>query len=727
MLKNLPKNNYIKKVSTLGKAECYCYAQYLFNLFTKASIEEKRYRDHADTILDIAMETGAQDTLDTFLARENNRLQEANRLGSDDEVYKVFGLHNDCSSTELEYYKCVQYGDADVLIKILRDVILNKTNRISSYMKNLEKVSFINTHFDFTEQELQVLLYLYRLNTWAYFKPRLIKTGIKDPAALFHYLTGSPAEQYADTLKAEQKARQYGFVNENGLMARGLLKCIAEKNMDAFFSDLMPDMTAPEVFDLASFPVPDHVSSLMTSLISSDAPVSLLFYGPHDSGKTEYCKSLVKAADKKLFIFKGEGESSNSDTSFSKLSSLLKIKQSDSIIIVDDADCFFRTTEDASISRATAIRTRNVVNKTLDNNRNKVIFILNNTDQMDESTKRRFSFSYGFNQLSEKAMQANTARKLEETGLSAKTKKDVQKLFNKYKISSKSVDNVIRTIQCIGSGTPETVLKDAATILQEKSKLMYGAPKMRSTVNSAYDISVLQTSIDAGRIVSMIENARKFSEKNKCSENGIRMLFYGLSGTGKTEYARYIGETLGKKILLKRASDILSKYVGETEKNIANAFAQATANDQILLFDECDSFFSSRENTRYEWERTQVNEILTQMEEYPGILICTTNMKQILDPATERRFDIICEFKPLERHGIETLLKKYFCAYKFTDAQVSRIESYGSVTPGDFGAVQRNVRFMAQEDISADYIISELTARQESKDGVCACRIGFCA
>lgn len=727
MLTNLPKNNYVQKVSSLSKAECYCYAQYLFNLFTKASIDEKHYRDYADTILDIALEIGAQDTLDAFLAKENNRLQEANRLGSDDEVYKVFGLPNDCSDTELRFYRCVQYGNPDFLIRILKNVILKKTSRISSYMKDLKKVSFINTHFDFTEQELQVLLYLYRLNTWAYFKPRLNKTGIKDAAVLFQYLTGFNAQQFTTALRIDKKLRQYGFTNADGLMARELLKCIAEQNMDAFFSDLMPATPCNEAWNLSDYPIPNHVSSLMTSLLSGDAPVSLLFYGPHDSGKTEYCKSLVKAAGKKLFIFKGEDESSNPDATLAKLKNLLEIKQSDSIIIVDDADCLFRTADDSPAARNASIHTRRLINKLLDNNKTKVIFIINSTDQMNENTRRRFSFSYGFNQLSEKKLQAATARKLEGTELPALVKKRLQKLFNKYRIPSKSVDTVIRTIQSIGDSSSEVLVKNAATILQEKSKLMYGAPKIRATVNNAYDISVLQTSIDAGRIVSMIENARKFSEKNKCSENGIRMLFYGLSGTGKTEYARYIAEKLGKKILLKRASDILSRYVGDTEKNIANAFAQAAATDQILLFDECDSFFSSRENARYEWERNQVNEILTQMEEYPGILICTTNLKQILDSATERRFDIICEFKPLEKQGIVTLLKKYFCAYKFTDAQISRIESYGTITPGDFGAVQRSVRFMAQKDISTDYIISELAARQESKDGAYAGRIGFCA
>ena len=76
----------------------------------------------------------------------------------------------------------------------------------------------------------------------------------------------------------------------------------------------------------------------------------------------------------------------------------------------------------------------------------------------------------------------------------------------------------------------------------------------------------------AGEIVEMIENAIVNKEESFGTPEGIRMLFYGLSGTGKTELARYISEKTGKKLLLKRASDIMGKYVGDNEQNIKDAF-----------------------------------------------------------------------------------------------------------------------------------------------------------
>lgn len=101
----------------------------------------------------------------------------------------------------------------------------------------------------------------------------------------------------------------------------------------------------------------------------------------------------------------------------------------------------------------------------------------------------------------------------------------------------------------------------------------------------------------------MTQNALDYAERHENANNGIRMLFYGFSGTGKTELARYMSQKLGKDILLKRASDILGMYVGESEKNIKQAFEEAERTNSILLFDEADSFFADRNNAQHSWER----------------------------------------------------------------------------------------------------------------------------
>ena len=260
------------------------------------------------------------------------------------------------------------------------------------------------------------------------------------------------------------------------------------------------------------------------------------------------------------------------------------------------------------------------------------------------------------------------------------------------------------------------IINDVKKVLESNSKLIYGKKKMRDTVRDSYDLSILNTTFPAEEIINMVVNARKNEEEYSNNLNGIRMLFYGLSGTGKTEFARYIAEKLNKKIILKRPSDILSKWVGENEANIRRAFEQAEATDDILLFDEADTFFADRTNMDHSWERSTVNEFLTQMEEFSGILICTTNLRQIMDPAMQRRFHILTEFKPLDSHGIEILLKRYFKTFDFNQDLLNQITKYDTVTPGDFGQLAGKIRFISKDFITSDKIINELCNIQEEKE-----------
>lgn len=139
------------------------------------------------------------------------------------------------------------------------------------------------------------------------------------------------------------------------------------------------------------------------------------------------------------------------------------------------------------------------------------------------------------------------------------------------------------------------ITKTALVVMKENSLLLNGKKKkMRDKVKAEYDPRVLNASMNPETIVAMVQNAAKYAEKNKNTENGIRMLFYGLSGTGKTELARYIAGQLGKEIILRRPSDILSKWVGEDEQNIRDAFEEAERSDAILLFDKADTFFYNR-------------------------------------------------------------------------------------------------------------------------------------
>src|SRR5204862_3736696 len=125
------------------------------------------------------------------------------------------------------------------------------------------------------------------------------------------------------------------------------------------------------------------------------------------------------------------------------------------------------------------------------------------------------------------------------------------------------------------------------------------------------------------------------------------LCFHGPPGTGKTALAEHMARELERPLLIRQASDIVSKYVDETEQNMAAMFAEAEAEQAVLLLDEADSFLRSRRMAERNYEVTEVNEMLQGMERFAGIFVCTTNLFDELDEAALRRFTFKIRFRPL--------------------------------------------------------------------------------
>ncbi|MFO1180482.1 AAA family ATPase [Ottowia sp.] len=191
--------------------------------------------------------------------------------------------------------------------------------------------------------------------------------------------------------------------------------------------------------------------------------------------------------------------------------------------------------------------------------------------------------------------------------------------------------------------------------------------------------------------------ARRLVAAQGTGHGGARLCLYGPPGTGKTAFGRWLAEQLDKPLLVHRASDLLSMYVGEAEKNIARAFREAEDNDALLLIDEVDSFLQDRRVAQRSWEVTQVNEMLTQMEGYCGVFIASTNLMDGLDPAALRRFDLKVKLDYLRPPQAWALLQRH-CAQLGLPApgaaEQARVERLRQLTPGDFAAVLRQSRFM---------------------------------
>lgn len=195
------------------------------------------------------------------------------------------------------------------------------------------------------------------------------------------------------------------------------------------------------------------------------------------------------------------------------------------------------------------------------------------------------------------------------------------------------------------------------------------------------------------------------------------LLLWGMAGTGKSAYLRWLAGQMGLPVKHKRCSDLVDRWVGATEQNIATAFAEARQEGSFLIFDEADSLLADRRDSRNSWEVGQVNEMLTQMEAHPLPFACTTNLVDRLDQASMRRFLLKVRFDPLTEAQVMIAWKLFFDRAPSID-----IGRLGPLTPADFDLVKREAELL--HDDPDDLILRDLLIRETGRREAVA-PIGF--
>jgi AAA+ superfamily predicted ATPase len=153
--------------------------------------------------------------------------------------------------------------------------------------------------------------------------------------------------------------------------------------------------------------------------------------------------------------------------------------------------------------------------------------------------------------------------------------------------------------------------------------------------------------LDRIRLRGRVEKELNFQRKLALGQ-GLVVLLAGAPGTGKTLTAELIANQQGVDLYKVDVSAIVSKWVGQTEKNLSRIFSEAEDSDALLFFDECESLFGQRGETASEasgrWANLQVNYLLSRIEEYSGIVVLATNLRKNIDDAFIRRIHVIIEF-----------------------------------------------------------------------------------
>jgi SpoVK/Ycf46/Vps4 family AAA+-type ATPase len=237
----------------------------------------------------------------------------------------------------------------------------------------------------------------------------------------------------------------------------------------------------------------------------------------------------------------------------------------------------------------------------------------------------------------------------------------------------------------------------------------------RTALPAHYDPAFLNTD----------RNLSQLAEGLQCA-SGARLCLYGPPGTGKTAFAHHLGRVLDRPVLVKRGSDLISGWVGRTEANIAEAFREAGEDHAILVIDEADGFLRDRAGAQRSWEVTEVNELLTQMEAFEGVFVASTNLVDVLDPASLRRFDFKVKFGYLTRDQLRALVTKVCIVSKASrsDATWAALDRLESITPGDVANALRQCAITKQA-ATIETLVDLLAAEQAMKPEFRRRPIGF--
>ncbi len=446
--------------------------------------------------------------------------------------------------------------------------------------------------------------------------------------------------------------------------------------------------------------------------------VNILLYGAPGTGKTQLSRVIGQALSVDFYEVNSPSKSEDNKNptrldSWKIAVSLLRT-HSDTLLIVDEAEDIF-SSDIAWDSRAkTAIRSNKaLINNLLETNAIPTIWLTNSLQAMDASMIRRFDLVLEIPQPTT-AQRRKIIDKLSNRSLSAELS---IKLSKTEDLSPGIVSRVVKVADAIaptcGKLRDDTVESLVNNVLRAQGKRL--PKKSIAQQQSVYSLEFVNTDVDLDALVGGIERSR-------CA----RLCLYGAPGTGKSAYAAWLAEKLDKPLIVKNASDLLDCYVGGTEQNIAQMFRQAKAEDAVLLLDEADSFLQDRTKSQQSWEVTQVNEMLTQMVEFDGVFIATTNLIETLDAASLRRFDLKVQFKALTGNQAQKLFLRYVTVLKIENSLsadiLEKVKMLSGVTAGDFATVMRQSHF--HPVTSAMDFLRKLSAEcQIKKDN--AARIGF--
>lgn len=569
--------------------------------------------------------------------------------------------------------------------------------------------------------------------------PRYEKTSNQFLCQILSRITGVPENDFCTSIGGDSLLVSTGLIR----IDRNVIDL--EDKLDVFngLSSLLmtPQLTAeelsgkflkkasPPTLTLDNFPHLKNDVAVMRDYLANvldegTAGVNILLHGKPGVGKTEFVQTLAAEIGADLYEIAFSDENGDAIKGAARLRAFsfcqrLLARTNNALLMFDEIEDVFP----ADYGMFSFLMEGNGggksggkawVNRTMERNPVPAIWISNRIGHIDPSYLRRFDYSIAFS-VPPVAVRLNIAEY--HLGCFDPPQALIERIAGNDEITPGQLDRAAKVAKIASGGNNARAAQLVEQTL-DRSTALLGQKRTpsRAVLRTGYKLDYLNTDIDIPSIVSGLKRRPRGT-----------FCFYGAAGTGKSELARHISDEIGKPLILKRASDILSKWVGESEQNIAAMFSEARQQDAVLVLDEADSFLADRRNAQRSWEITQVNELLTQMEAFEGIFVCTTNLMSKLDQASLRRFAFKVRFDPLKPYQRIAMFQQEITRLGGDDSGLSEWEQLiiglEQLTPGDFAVAARQFELW-DEPATPDRFYEVLKQECEAK-GAWPKKFGF--
>ena len=532
----------------------------------------------------------------------------------------------------------------------------------------------------------------------------LPKSDLQRTATIMADLLKQPKNEILSALKKGSKLDAYGLIERNYRLdgVQDYLAWGETLGFDEFVTQPLNEYallkSCTEIPQVPSLLLDDfaHIAGMKEMMLTylqqalkhHQKGVNLLIYGVPGTGKTEFAGLLAQALGISAYNITymdsdGDVVKAEQRLNYSRLAqTLLNGKQA--LLIFDEIEDVFNG---SFMERSVAQKNKAWTNQLLENNNLPMIWLSNSVHSIDAAFLRRFDFVFEMPDLPLK----NKSALISQLAGGKLTAEYVQHFAKVRSLSPAILTRVFNVANAVDNG--QKAFSEVLLTLFNEALQAQGKKKIEPLVESKLSYQL--------EWVSCNENIHKISEGLMRTKKG-RICCDGPPGTGKTTWAGWLAEQLDMPLLLCKGSDLLDPYVGGTEQKIAEAFESAKRDNCLLVLDEVDTFLFSRDGAERSWERSQVNEMLTQIERFEGLMVVSTNLMNVLDPAALRRFDLKLKFDyltPQQRLAFAKQQAEKLNLGEWDETHSKRLLELNLLTLGDFAAVARRHNFSPFENL----------------------------